>query len=463
MKKKLYFIAIAFISVMGVSYAQEDVAEAVVDKSECRTNLSIYNEHVKVKNYDAAYEPWKMVYETCPDFHYANYVYGERILKHKIKSSSGSEKTTFINTLIDLYNNYQKYFPKRTSKAGTLIDIQLLKYDEKISTTEEDYNALHKAFTEDLENFKHSKALYLYFSSLVDLHKEGKQDLQTVFDTYDDVTEKIEVENKELTARINKLLPKEDDGTITKKEAKQLKADSGNSENYGLISGSIDAKLGDLANCENLVPLYEKNFDAKQNDIKWIKRAVGRMFAKDCLDDPMFRKLFEKQLAMEPSPSAYLYSASLKLKAGDSKGALGDFNKASELETDSFKKSNILYNIAARYSRISKSTSRTYANKAIDTNPSNGKAYLLIASLIAGSANDCGSTTFEKRAIYWKAAEYSRKAARVDPSISKRAGQATASYNAKAPSKSDIFSNNMQGKTVTFNCWVGGSVKVPNL
>jgi hypothetical protein len=96
-------------------------------------------------------------------------------------------------------------------------------------------------------------------------------------------------------------------------------------------------------------------------------------------------------------------------------------------------------------------------------NPSNGKAYLLIANLYASSANDCGETPFEKRATYWLAAETARKAGRVDPSLSGRANQAAASYSAKAPSKTDIFNSSMAGKSVTLKCWIGASVKVPNL
>ena len=457
MKKKLYFIAIAFLGVMGISNAQTD--------EECRRNLSLYGQdaHPNVKNYDAAYEPWKQVFENCPGMHSGNYTYGELILKHKIKNSSGAEKEGYVKMLMGLYDTWSTHFPAKTSLAKTIIKKVMFQYDEKTISKEDIYSQLHKAFTEDKEHFQHSKALYLYFSSLVDLHKAGKQDLQTVFDAYDDVTEKIEVENRKLTDKIAKLLPKEDAGTLTSREKRSLKINRNNSGNYGKIAGSVDTKLGKLADCENLIPLYQKSFDAKQNDLQWVKRAVGRMYAKDCIDDPMFRKLFEKQLAMEPSASAYLYSAALKLKSGDSNGALKDFTKASELETDTYKKSNILYQIAVRYRRISKSTSRTYARKALDVNPSNGKAYLLIAGLVASSANQCGTTSFEKRATYWKAANIAAKAGRVDPSLKGKSAQAVRSYTAKAPSKSDIFSNNMQGKTITFKCWVGGSVKVPNL
>ncbi|KQC31058.1 hypothetical protein [Flagellimonas eckloniae] len=456
MKTKCYLTMIAIIMSMGLSMAQ-------AQNPECMTNLSIYAEHAKVRNYDAAYEPWKMVYESCPDINKANFSYGEKILSHKIKNSSGADKDGYIQDLMSLFDNSLKYFPAKFSMAGVAIDKALLLYDNKMASDEELYGMLDAAFKGDKKNFKNPKALYLYFSALVDLHGAGKKELQEVFDVYDDVTEKIEDENKKLTAIITKLLPKEEAGTLTSKEKKQLSAATTNSKSYGKVATSVDAKLGALAECDNLIPLYEKSYESKKGDVNWVKRAVGRMFSKECTDDPMFRKLFEAQLALDPSADAYLYGGTLKQKSGDSKGAIADFNKAVELETDNFRKSNILYKIATTVRRSSKSQARSYALKAIDANSANGKAYLLIANLYASSANACGSTAFEKRAIYWKAADMARKAGRVDPSLSGRANKSAASYAAKAPTKEMIFSAAMAGKTVTFSCWVGGSVKVPNL
>ncbi|EAR00516.1 hypothetical protein FB2170_08424 [Maribacter sp. HTCC2170] len=439
------------------------VSNAQAQNQECMTNLSIYVEHAKVKNYEAAYTPWKMVYDNCPDINWANFAYGERILKDRVKNSSGADKDANIQDLLSLYENSGKYFPKKAPLADVLIDQVLLKYNEKMIENPEIYDLLSRAFKEDLENFKNPRALYLYFSSLVDLHKAGSKELQEVFDVYDDVTEKIEDENIKLTDRISQLLPKEEAGTLTSKEKKRLKAATTNSKSFGKIAGSIDTKLGDLADCGNLIPLYQKSFDAKKGDLTWVKRAVGRMFAKECTDDPLFSKMVEVQAELDPSADVYVYLGTLKNKKGDTKGAVADFNKALELETDARKRSNIAYKVATIYRRGSKSTARSYAQKAINANPSNGKAYLLIASLYASSANQCGTTPFEKRAIYWRAAEMARKAGRVDPSLSGRANQSAASYSAKAPSKTDIFNSGMAGKTVSFKCWVGGSVKVPNL
>lgn len=456
MKTKLYFAAIMFLGMMGVSNAQ-------AQNPECMTNLSIFSEHAKVKNYDAAYEPWKKTYETCPQLNNAIYVYGERILKHKIDKASASEKEGFVNDLIGLYDNKLKHFSSKTSPGETMVDKALTKYDNKMAGDAEMYSMLSEAFTKDEENFTNPKALYLYFSSLVDLHNDGKKELQEVFDVYDAVTGKIEVENDKLTDKIATLLPKEEAGSLTSKEKRSLRVYNSYSENYGKIAGSIDSKLGALADCSNLIPLYEKSFDEKKTDINWVKRAVGRMYGKECTDDPLFGKMVEVQAQLDPSADVYVYLGSLKKKNGDTNGAVADFNKALQLETDGKKKSNIAYKIATSYTKTSKSSARSYAQKAIDANPANGRAYLLIASLYASSANACGDSPFDKRAIYWKAADMARQGGRVDPSLSGRASQAAASYNAKAPTKEMIFSSGKAGQTVSFSCWVGGSVKVPAL
>jgi len=457
MKTKFYFTAALFLGFFAVVNAQ-------AQNQECMTNLSIYVEHAKVKNYDAAYTPWKMVYDNCPDINWANFAYGERILKDKINKSSGAEKDGFVNDLMSLYDNSLKYFPKKAKPADVMIDKIMMKYDMKTASDSEIYEGLSKAMKEDRANFKNPKAMYLYFSSLVDLHKAGSKDLQEVFDVYDDVTVKIEEENKKLTDKIAELLPKEEAGTLTSKEKKIFKAANTNSESFGKIAGSIDSKLGPLADCNNLIPLYQKTFDQNKGDVNWVKRAVGLMFNKECTDDPMFQKLFEAQLALDPSADAFVYGGNIKMKAGDTSGAIADFDKALSLETDNYKRSNIAYKVATVFRRKgSKSNARKYAQKAIDFNSANGKAYLLIANLYATSANACGTDTFSKKAMYWKAADMARRAGRVDPSLSGRANKSAASYSAKAPTKQEIFTKGMAGKTVTFSCWVGGSVKVPNI
>jgi hypothetical protein len=83
--------------------------------------------------------------------------------------------------------------------------------------------------------------------------------------------------------------------------------------------------------------------------------------------------------------------------------------------------------------------------------------------MIAKSANNCGETTFDKRAVYWLAADYSSRAGRVDPSLSSIANQTVAAYKGRAPQKADIFQAGKEGQSVRIGCWIGETVRVPSL
>ena len=87
----------------------------------------------------------------------------------------------------------------------------------------------------------------------------------------------------------------------------------------------------------------------------------------------------------------------------------------------------------------------------------------MIARLYAESANQCGDSQFNKRAVYWLAEQTARKAGRVDSSLKKIVTQTTKSYGGRAPSKTDIFTEGNEGTTITFSCWINRSIKVPSL
>ena len=57
-------------------------------------------------------------------------------------------------------------------------------------------------------------------------------------------------------------------------------------------------------------------------------------------------------------------------------------------------------------------------------------------------------------AVYWLAAATARKGG-----LEKLAAR----YDNLAPSRADIFNSGLAGKTITLKCWIGQSVKVPQL
>ena len=459
MKSKLtIFIAFITLSISNV-FAQNE---------QDLQSLSIFSEYVKSKNYKAAYTPWMELRNRNPRFNKAIFIYGERILKHKIKISTAAEQVAFINDMIKLWEERAEFFPSVTPKGTYMAKACQLKYDNRKElglTKDQLYTMFDEAYTTDSKTFTNPKSLYTYFSLAVDMYDAGNIPAQDLFNMYDEITEKVENEVKNYTNKRNAFLnedgePKE----LTRTETSKLKSYNSYLNAYQKISSSIDTKLGSRANCENLVPLYTRDFEAFKNDGLWLQRAMNRMYAKGCNDDPLFVKIVEQKNMLEPNADTAFYLGILKEKAGLASEALNYYNQAVVLETDNFAKSKILFKIATNFKKKGQySQARSYYMKSLKFNPSLGKAYLAISAMYAKSANNCGTDNFSKRAVYWLAANEAAKAGRVDPNMKKNAAKSIANYKAKAPQKSEIFSSGRAGQTISIGCWIQRSITVPNL
>ena len=440
-------------------------------KEECFANLSIFAEYAKVKNYKAAYQPWLELKKQCPDLNSAIYVLGERMLKSFIKSSDDTAKLQFQKDLVNLYDEWLQYFPKSkrgVSEVGKILAIKAqTMLDYKLASDSEIIQIYDDAFKKDPKSFKSPKGLYNYFKLYFKMYKSDDQDvsLEEVFDKYEELTEKFEYEMGAYTAKLDLILKKEENSTpLSSREIRNKKVYEVNMVACNTYLNNLNAIIAKESTCENLIPLYRKNFDSFKSDSVWLNRAASRMDSKDCSDDPLFVELVEALHELNPSANSAYYLGLLNDKKGDSKLAIEYYNESIDLETDNLKKAKTLYKIALKFKKSGQfSKSRTYANKALKYQPSMGKAYLLIGNLYASSANNCGTSQFEKRSIYWLALKEAKKAASVDASVRKLANKTAASYEGRAPSKTDIFSEAMGGKKISFNCWIGKSVTVPSL
>ena len=440
------------------------------DNQECLQNLSIFAESAKVKNFEAAYEPWLSVKNQCPTINRAIYTYGERILKDRLEKATPENKPAATAELMDLYDSWLVHFPstKGVNKVGDILSSKAqTMIDYNIGTPKEVYQTFDKAFTQDPASFTNPKSLYNYFKVLHERYKAGDTEVSTklLFEKYEEVSEKFEVEQTSLAKKLDVLLNKEEGGeALTTRDLKRRRVYDVNSNAIGIFISNLDAIIAQEASCENLIPLYQSSFEENKNDPVWLNRAAGRMKSKECSDDPLFVTIVEALHSLKPSADSAYYLGILNDKRGNNNEALRYYEESISLESDPYKKAKTLYKIALEFkARGRKSTARSYAQKALKLQPSLGKAHLMISNLYASSANDCGNTQFEKRAVYWLAAQSARRAAVVDASIKKAAIKTAVSYEGRAPSKTDIFTEGREGTTVTFSCWINGSVKVPKL
>ena len=458
MKKIIGFVLLLTISYNSFSQANEEDINA----------LSIFTEYVKAKNYDAAFQPWMELRERSPQFNSAIYVYGERILKYKIQNSTGDEKIRFLNDLVLLWQQKRENFPNKTPLGDIIAKSAQLKYDYRNElglSISEIYSNFDKAYNEDLSSFNNPKNLYTYFKVLVQLFDDNQKSAEDLFTKYDEISEKIEFEIKNYTNKVNKFVNSSDDGvSLSSKDQKRIKSYNSFLKAYDQISRGMEKDLGNRGDCENLIPLYENNFESNQDNGKWLNRAMNRLYNKECDDSQLFIRIVERKNELEPNASTAYYLGTINDKKGNSSDALTYYNQAIDLETDSYEKAKILFKIATNFRKNGQFTkARSYYMQALSFNPSMGRSYLAIAQMYASSAKNCGDDSFSQRAVYWLASQEALKASRVDGSLRSIALKSSKNYDAKAPTNSDIFSSGREGETITVSCWINRTVKVPSL
>ena len=456
MKRNVTNLVLSLILLLGVSeaYGQDKYG---ADAEKCKTNLSIFYEYAKAKNYDPAYEPWTWVLENCPKSSKNVYKYGLKIAEHRYNNATGDQKQTESDLIDKVYEKRIINFPDNLGKVYSDWATSL---EERGKPKNEVFEKLEKAFKAGPQSMS-IKNLAKYFQEMTDRNKDTNA--QRIFDTYDDaleaVNKKIDAHSKSADALNAK---KEKGQTLSKKEERKLKNDGINLRGLGQVEGVLDKIVSDVATCERLIPLYNKGFEANKTNATWLRRAASRLNAKECTEDPIYPKMVEAYVNAAPSADAYIFYAGILEDRGKNNEALEYRNKAVDLETDPYKKADYLYRIALTMRNRSKSQSRAYANRALKVRPSMGKAYLLIANLYAGSANGCGTDEFTKRMVFVAASNKAAQAKRVDPSLTSRANRYIKSYNASAPSKKLIFTEGKtSGASHKIACWIGETVRIP--
>lgn len=453
MKKKLSIVLIALAGL----FVQAQNNEA------CLENLSFMGQLVKEKNAEA-YDYLTILRKDCPAYHKSIYSYGEIAIKLRLENATTpQDKEKYARDLIKFYGEHDLNFPN--NGAGNKMKKGLVLFDYKIGTDKEIYDLLDEAFKTDYANFKYAKAMYVYFEILVKEHKaKNGVELQQVFDKYDDLSQKLVEEEDELTTEKDALLSKEEAGEVlADREAKRKEKIESNLEIFAGVKNDMDNIILELSTCEKLIPFYKNAFETNKGNEEWLKRAADRLEAKGCDTDPLFSKISEALYKLNPSAAAAEKLGVVEYQRKNISKAMDYFNQAADLYKDNSKKANVYFKMASIYSKTNKVQARNYAKKTLAAKPSYGKAYLLIAQLYGSSINDCGTDQFEKRAMYWLAAQYCDKAGAADSSIKAVASKTAAQYRASAPTTSEIFSEGKSGQRIAFNCWVGESVVVPSI
>ena len=204
------FKSLVFLVVTSQSFAQ-------LSSNECMEQLSIFAESAKIKNYEAAYEPWKSVLDNCPKLNVATYQFGERILKDFISKSSNEEsKEKYVNELINLYDAWAENFPTRkgVNQVGKIFSSKgQAMLDNGIKDQSLIYETFEYAYNNDSSSFTNPKSLAYYFITAYNLYKSGSNiTLEDLFEKYEELTEKFQLLQINISRNLDRILNKEESG-----------------------------------------------------------------------------------------------------------------------------------------------------------------------------------------------------------------------------------------------------------
>jgi tetratricopeptide (TPR) repeat protein len=436
--KKITFLLAAMLFITTVETNAQDA------NRECTIKYNLFKGDFQSKKYDDAYKNWIFLMDNCKDLSVNIYKFGSTLAEDIRKDPVLAKR---------VYDQRLQYYPTK-NPAKVHSDYATYLYENKLASDDVIFGILEKGYSINPTKMG-VKNLYLYFQGVTDRNKDVNP--QKVFDTYDDVLESV---GKKLEGYAAKLVTLTKDSLNNKK---LISAYTINSTALGSIELQFDRIITEIATCERLVPLYQRDFEINKSNPVWLKRSVSRMFNKGCQKEPLFEMLVRAYAEASPSPEAYAFLANVLEDNKDSAGAASMRLKSFELETDPLKKAKYKLKFAqAAKDRGQLSKARSLAREALKFNPSSGRAYLFIATLYQGSVNDCGDNLFEKRMVYVAALNMAQRAASVDPSIAVRARKYINIYEQNVPSQKDIFNATaVPGAKFTIKCWIGETVRIP--
>ncbi|MDD4820864.1 MAG: hypothetical protein PHD21_08540 [Flavobacteriales bacterium] len=468
MKKLFLLLIMGTVSVMySPLYAQEE--ETTDNSSECQTKESIYFEYFKAKNYKDAFPDWLYLYQNCKNINALHYLYGAKMLQSFIDDApTGAKTEEYKKLLMEVYDARLKNYPdERPGYVKGQKAIDMMKYHigkpEEVVALINDVIATSDARIPDGESID-AVVLDYYFQLAMSLYESKTYTISEMFDIYEEISDVLSTSHDALEIEYNNLTS---DSTrqYTAQEAKRVRQLKGLLTNNEIVTGNMEARIQPIATCEMLTKVLTADFDANQNDKDWLRKSSTLLQNKECFTSPIYMKISEAYYKLDPTARAARGLAQMAYTKNNFAKAAEYFKAAAELSSTQADRARNSMNLANCYYKMGqKSNARAAAQSALAIDPKMGEAWLLIGHMYASSANECGSTEFEKRAVHYAAIEVFRRAlSSSNQKVVDAARKSIASSSAMAPDRTMIFQQGMAGKSLHIGCWIGVNVTIPSL
>lgn len=239
------------------------------------------------------------------------------------------------------------------------------------------------------------------------------------------------------------------------------------------IFSAIEEEVFDCAYFKDkLVPKYREN----PEDHEVIRYIYNKLRQQGCDEnEPVMQELKEKYTIIASAindslrQSYYAENPSAHAKDlydnGEYSKAIEKYREAADKEPDNSKKAEYYLAIASIYFRkLSQySAARDYALRAANSRKGWGQPYLLIGDMYATSARTCGNDGYSRGLAVLAAIDKYAQARNMDSSVADEASRRIGRISGAVPSGEDIHLRGKAGKTDVVPCWIGETVRLPNL
>ncbi|MCR5315068.1 MAG: hypothetical protein K6E52_04155 [Bacteroidaceae bacterium] len=477
MKKKV-FSAFVMATVAICAYAQgyagttfNDRIGHGQDSIDVINNFSLYREEFKNKNYEEAYNSWKVVMEKAPLAQIRIYQDGDIICQELLKKETdAAKKQEIFNTLMNMHDTRIKLLDDLNSFATQLTtttkgNILCRKaYDYYYFNPKPDNEGAYKLFKDGIDDLGENVEAYILYGFIQCSYNrfqtkkddQSREDFINDYMNSNDICERLLDVAKQYPAEVIPANPDSEDSTeweervVLSPEAEKIIKNYQPTQD---LCNDLFVKSG-AADCDALTKIYGGKVEGAKQDLAQLNTILKILQNFECDKSDLYYKAADYAYELNKTPSAALGKAAKLLKAGDTDGAMKYLQEAIELETDASKKGKTAFSIAQiLYSKGNISGCRQYCNTALKYTPSMGRAYLLIANCIIRSAPAASQNTdamLTRSYYYCLATDKCLKAMSVDPSCASRANSQIANYrNGYYPKSEAFFKGLKAGQSVS--------------
>ncbi len=239
------------------------------------------------------------------------------------------------------------------------------------------------------------------------------------------------------------------------------------------IFSAIEDEVFDCAYFKDkLVPKYREN----PEDHEVIRYIYNKLRQQGCSeDDAIMQELKAKYVviasAINDSLRLSYYADNPAVHAkdlydnGDYSKAIEKYREAIDKEPAGDKKAEYLLAIASiQFRKLSQYTAaRESALRAARLRSGWGQPYMLIGDMYATSARTCGNDGYSRGLAVLAAIDKYAQARNIDSSVADEANRRIGRISGAVPSGEDIHLRGKAGKTDVVPCWIGETVRLPNL